>query len=154
MTYKCEIYDQFAQPTLAVRTHTAVQDLPRVLGEIYASIGQLMGSLGIQPGGAPYTGYFNMDMQDLDIEIGFPVNEKVPGNGAIQAGEMPAGKYASVLHKGPYDKLGLAYEALTEFIQQAGFKPSGVSYEFYLNSPVEVSSEDLRTQVVFPILPA
>jgi effector-binding domain-containing protein len=153
MTNKCEIYDQVVQPTLAVRTRSAVQELPRVMGETLAAIGRLMENRGVQPGGAPYTAYYNMDMQDLDIEIGFPVNEIVPGDGAIQAGEMPAGKYASVLHKGTYDTLGQSYEALTKFIEQAGYKPSGVAYEFYLNSPVEVAAEDLRTQVVFPIIP-
>lgn len=151
MTYKCELYDQNAQPTLSIRTRTAVQDLPKTLGEAYSALGEHMASLGIEPGGAPFTAYFNMDMQDLDIEIGFPMSEKVPGKGSIHAGELPAGKYSSVLHKGPYPGLGAAYAALNEFVEKAGMKPSGVAYEFYLNSPVEVPPEELRTQIVFPI---
>ena len=152
MSYKCELYDQNAQPTLSIRTRTAVQDLPKTLGEAYFTLGQHMASLGLEPGGAPYTAYYNMDMQDLDIEIGFPMSEQVPGKGSIDAGELPAGKYSSVLHKGPYPELSAAYAALNEFVEKSGLKPSGVAYEFYLNSPDEVVPEDLRTQIVFPIL--
>ena len=151
MSYKCELYDQNAQPTLFIRTRTALQDLPKTLGEAYSALGQHMASLGIEPGGAPFTAYFNMDMQDLDIEIGFPMSVKVPGKGLIIAGELPAGNYSSVLYKGPYPGLGAAYAALNEFLEKAGLKPTGVAYEFYLNSPMEVVPEDLRTQIVFPI---
>ncbi len=71
MLYKCEIYEQVAQPTLTIRTHTPVAKLPQVLGESYGAIGQYLGRLGETPGGAPFVAYYNMNMEDLDIEVGF-----------------------------------------------------------------------------------
>jgi effector-binding domain-containing protein len=129
-----------------------VENLPKVLGESYAAIGQYLGILGEMPGGAPFVAYYNMDMQNLDIEIGFPVSHPISGKAHIQAAEMPAGKYASCLHKGPYAELRPAYEALTNFVNEHNLETIGVVYEFYLNSPVEVPQEELKTQIVFPLV--
>lgn len=154
MEYKCEVYQQEIQPTLSVRTRTSVEKLPQVLGEAYSTIGQYLASLGEQPGGAPFSAYYNMDMQDLDVEIGFPVNHPLPSKGEIQAGEMPRGDYASVFHKGSYDLVSAAYDALKKFLEENGRTPTGVAYEFYFNSPMEVPPQELKTQIVFPLQPA
>ncbi len=152
MSYKCEIYTQEAQPTLSIRTHSPVEKLPQLIGKSYGAIAQYLGSLGEAPGGIPFVAYFNLDMANLDIEIGFPVAHPLPGQGNIQSGEMPKGQYASCIHLGPYDQMVPAYEALTAFVQERGLQPTGVSYEFYFNSPDEVSMEELKTQIVFPIV--
>jgi hypothetical protein len=86
MTYICEFVKPPSQPTLSVRTRASVEVLPQVLGEVYESIVQYLGELGEQPAGPPFAGYFNMDMQNLDVEIGFPVLKKLPGKGEIQSG--------------------------------------------------------------------
>ncbi|MCZ7553608.1 MAG: GyrI-like domain-containing protein [Anaerolineales bacterium] len=105
-----------------------------------------------QPGGAPFVAYHNLDMQDLDLAIGFPVERALPVRAEIEASAMPAGEYASVLHKGSYTQLHDAYAALTRFIANQGRTPSGVAYEFYLTSPVEVAEAALKTQIVFPLV--
>ncbi len=151
MPYKCEVIDRPAQPALAVRTRAAVQNLPAVLGQAYGAIMQHAGKLGAQPAGAPFVAYYNMDMQDLDIEIGFPFAQKVKGQGNVQAGEIPGGQAATCLHVGPYDKVGGAYEALQQWLQANRREATGVSYEFYLNDPQTTPPADLQTQVVFPL---
>jgi hypothetical protein len=67
MNYQCELLDRSVQPTLAIRTRTAVQNLPQVLGQAYSAIMQYAGPLGAQPCGAPFVAYHNMDMKDLDV---------------------------------------------------------------------------------------
>ena len=151
MKYECTLYRQEAQPVLSIRRRASVETLPGVLGQAYGAIGAYLGELGEQPAGAPFTAYYNMDMQDLDLEIGFPVGRELPARGEIQAVHMPAGDYASVLHEGPHTQLTAAYDALTEFVQKQNRTPTGVAYEFYLNSPVEVPEQELKTQVVFPL---
>lgn len=151
MSHKCEIYEQAAQPTLTIRTRTSVEKLPQVLGESYGAIGQYLGSLGETPGGAPFVAYYSMTMEDLDIEAGFPVSKPIPGSGAIASSQMPAGKYATCLFKGPYNECGPAYEALTLWVQEHGYEATGVSYEFYLNDPTDTLPQDLKTQIIFPL---
>jgi len=102
MQYKIELQEQPAQPVLSVRARAAVGDLPQVLGNAYGAIMLYLGELGIHPSGAPFVAYYNMDMQNLDIEIGFPVSDILPEKNDIKTGEIPAGKQVSCIHKGPY----------------------------------------------------
>ncbi len=153
MSYQCEINERAPQPVLSIRTRTTVQDLARVSGQSYGAIAQYLGELGEQPAGAPFAAYYNMDMQDLDVELGFPVARPLPGKGEIQPSEIPGGRLASVMHTGPYADCGPAYEALTQFIKDQGHTATGVSYEMYLNDPTVTPPEQLMTQVVFPLQP-
>jgi effector-binding domain-containing protein len=92
-----------------------------------------------------------MDMQDLDVEIGFPVTKPLAGKDDIQASEVPGGKLGYALHTGRYGDIAPAYDALTQFVKEQGYEPTGVSYEFYLNDPEETPQEKLQTQIVFPL---
>jgi effector-binding domain-containing protein len=112
MNYQCEIKDQVAQPTLSFRTHAAVGQLPQVLGQTFGAIMQYLGELGEQPVGAPFVAYYNMDMQNLDIEIGFPVSRPLPDRGELKCGALPAGKIATTLHLGPYDSIAPGGEVM------------------------------------------
>jgi effector-binding domain-containing protein len=91
-----------------------------------------------------------MDMQNLDIEIGFPVARKIAGKGDIRASEFPGGKLASVLHIGPYDQCVRAYDALTQWVKDRGYAATGVAYEIYF-SPPETPPQEIRAEIVFPL---
>ena len=151
MSYKCEVKEQTTQPTLAIRTRVSVQDLPQTLGEAYGAIAQYLGELGEQPAGPPFAAYHNMDMQNLDVAIGFPVSRKLAGRDDIQAGEIPGGKAATCLYVGPYAEIEPAYTALSEWMKDNGYKATGVAYEMYLNDPEETPPQELQTQIVFPL---
>jgi effector-binding domain-containing protein len=112
---------------------------------------QYLGELGVTPAGAPFVAYFNMDMQDLDMEVGFPVAQPLPGGGEVQSSEIPGGKVATCLHTGPYPEISQAYQALSTWVNENGYKMTGVSYEFYLNDPQETPPEALQTQILFPL---
>jgi effector-binding domain-containing protein len=121
------------------------------MGRVYAKIMQYLGEAGQFPAGPPYGAYYNMDMDDLDVEIGFPVGGALPGRDEIQSGEMPAGQYAACIRTGAYDQSAPAYEALATFICEQGHEPTGLVYEFYLNDPGEVPPEELQTEIVFAL---
>ncbi|MGB5910565.1 MAG: GyrI-like domain-containing protein [Promethearchaeia archaeon] len=149
MLDKCEVKEQKVQHSLSIRKTTSVQNLAEVLGESYMRIMHYMGEIGECPTGAPYTAYFNMDMQNLEVEIGFPVATKLPEKGDIKPSEIPAGKYASCIHTGPYNEMEPSYDALTKWVDNNGYKPSGIAYEFYLNDPGDTPPDKLQTQILF-----
>jgi effector-binding domain-containing protein len=151
VTYQCELLDRQAQSSLTIRTRASVQALPQVLGPAWGAIMEHAGRIGAQPSGPPFVAYHNMDMQDLDLEIGFPFDGRLKGEGQVLAGEIPGGKAAACLHVGPYDQVGGAYEALQKWMETKGYTASGVAYEFYLNDPRNTPESELRTQVVFPL---
>jgi effector-binding domain-containing protein len=151
MTHECHLLDRQTQPALVIRTRASVQMLPQVLGPAWGAIAQYAARLGAQPSGPPFVAYHNMDMQDLDLEIGFPFVQGIAGEGEVLAGDIPGGKAAECLHVGPYDKVGAAYEALQKWMEANGYAPSGVAYEFYLNDPRSTPAAELQTRVIFPL---
>jgi effector-binding domain-containing protein len=151
MTYECQLLDRHAQPTMVVRARASVQSMPQILGQAWGTIMEYAGRLGVQPSGPPFVAYHNMDMQDLDLEIGFPFGQQVGGAGEVLAGQIPGGKAAVCLHVGPYDRIHAAYDALQNWMEANGHTPSGVAYEFYLNDPRTTPPAELQTQVVFPL---
>ncbi|MFZ5649453.1 MAG: GyrI-like domain-containing protein [Bacillota bacterium] len=151
MNYKCELVEQPGQPVLSIRTRTTVENLPQVLGTAYDAIMKYLLEMGEFPSGAPFAAYYNMDMQDLDVEAGFPVSKALPVKEGIMAGEILAGKHITCLHVGPYTESGPAYDALTQWAGENGYTPTGVAFEFYLNDPAQTPESELRTKIVFPL---
>ena len=151
MAYQCEIKDQPVQPVLSMRGRTPVKDLSQLLGRAYGAVAQYLGTLGEAPAGAPFAVYYNMDMEDLDIEAGFPVAKVLPGKGEVNANEIPAGEVATCIHTGSYETIGTAYEVLDQYLKEQGREATGIAYEFYLNDPMEVPPEELKTQIVLPL---
>lgn len=152
MSYQVEQIERPITPVLSIRTRTAIQDLPKALGEAYGAIGQYLGELDVPPAGPPFAAYYNEDMQDLDLEIGFPVTKSIAGRGSIQTGKIPEGKFASCMHIGPYKEIEPAYKAIMDWIESQGEEATGVCYELYLNDPSEVQEAELQTQILFPLV--
>jgi effector-binding domain-containing protein len=150
-TFACELRQAPARPVLALRFRTAISELPRRLGEAHRSLYHYIESMGAAPAGAPYAAYHNLDMTDLDVEAGFPVEQALPGRGEIRPGFIPAGKEAVCRYVGPYSAIGPAYGALMGWIDAHGYHRANVSYEFYLNDPAVVAPEALETEIVFPL---
>jgi len=144
------LLEQPEVPTLVVRTRTRIQDMPGLIGKTYGSIAAYLGELGHHMAGIPFVAYYNMDMQDLDVELGFPVAGRLPGKGDIQAGTIPAGLMVTSLYQGAYSGLQGAYAEMAAWIQEHGCVPSGVAYECYFNGP-GFAEELLLTQIAFPV---
>lgn len=151
MEYPCKIEERFAQPVVYIRGRSPVDELPKLFGRAYGAVGAYLGELGVQPAGVPYAAYHNMDMQDLDVSIGFPVAKALAGRGEIQVGEIAAGKYVTCLYTGPYSGLREPYAAIGRFVEQQALQPSGLVYEFYLNDPQATPPEQLETLILFEL---
>ena len=149
MPYYCEVKEQPTQKTLSIRIRAAVQDLPQMFEEGYGKIVQYLGELGEEPIGPPFAAYYNMDMNDLDVELGFPVARSLPGRAEIKAGEIPGGQVATCLYTGPYDEMEPAYTTLMQWMADNGYEGTGVAYELYLNDPRE--TPPAQTQIIFPL---
>ncbi|MFX0030203.1 MAG: GyrI-like domain-containing protein [Candidatus Hermodarchaeota archaeon] len=149
MSYKCELLERQAQRALSIRTKTSIQQLPQLIGKTYMKIMQYLGDQGVDPASAPFVGYFNLDMQDLDIEIGIPISKELPEKDEMKLSKIPAGKYVGCIYTGPYDKIQPAYDVLTQWIEKNGYEASGIAYELYIDDPGVTPPEELKTQILF-----
>ena len=140
---------QKEQPVLSIRITTSVTNLPQEIGKAYEAIGAYLEEIGEAPADAPFTAYYNMDMDNLDVEMGYPVSKIIPGKDEIKASSIPACKQVSCMYKGPYMQMGPSYEAMTDWVKEQGLEPTGICYEFYYNSPDEVPEDELLTKILF-----
>ncbi len=146
-----EIVELKERKTLAVRFRTPAKELPTRMGPIYAEIAGYMAKMGIPFAGAPFAMYYNMDMNDLDVEIGFPVAKAAPEEGRVKAGTLPGGKLATAKHVGSYGTIEATYNKLMAFVGQQGLKTEAFMYEEYLNSPEDTPPDKLETNIYFPL---
>jgi effector-binding domain-containing protein len=151
MNYPCSIKDQEAQPFLAIRVRTPVQELPAMLRQSYGAIMTYLGQLGKHPAGMPFTAYYNQDMEDLDVEIGIPTADILNGQGDIYGAEIPAGSVAECVYTGSYNQMQPAYDQLIEFVAEQGVEPTGIAYEIYIDDPATTPQSELRTLILFPL---
>jgi len=151
MEYEFKTIEMLPQTALSIHTRTSVDQLPEVLDRVCGTVFQHLNELGEQPTGPAYVAYYNMDMQDLDIEAGFPVARALPVKGEVQVSALPGGKAATCIHTGPYDQLPSAYNALLAWMQEQGLEATGTVYEFYLNDPSQTMLEELKTQILYPL---
>lgn len=149
MNNQFELSDQKEQPVISIRKTTNMAGLQQELGQAFTAVIDYLAELGETPAGSVFACYYNLDMEHLDVEMGIPVSKPVIGKGEIKAGSIPAGKQVSVVHKGPYPQMEGVYNAMTEWMKTQGHIPTGVVYEFYLNSPMEVPESELLTKIIF-----
>ncbi len=149
MSYIFQIVETEKQPVLSVQTTTSAVNLPSVVSKVYGSILNYISESGEEPLGPAFIAYYNMDMENLTVEIGFPVAKEIAGKGDVMLRYIPAGKKATGFHKGAYQEMSPLYEKLAAWINQKGYEPTGVVYEYYYNSPQEIPESELLTKVEF-----
>ena len=119
-------------------------------GMIDAALGEVFGTLdrhGIQPLGPVFFKYDVIRMPELEMGFGVLVPAGTPALGALQAGELPAGRYVRHLHVGPYDDLMAATGWVLDWVRSQGLAldktdaPDGEHFasrfEMYLTDPAE-----------------
>jgi effector-binding domain-containing protein len=151
MSSTIELIEQEPKPALSIRTRTTLEDLPGKIAENYSAILDYMHELGVKPVDAPFTAYYGLEMKDLDVEMGFPVNETLPGKDNVTCCLMPSGKAAAAMYKGPYSGMEKIYEEMFDWIIENEYESTGVYYEYYLNSPDEVPVSELLTRIIMPL---
>jgi len=132
MSYPCEAREQPAQRTLTIRTRTPVEKIGAVLERSHGAIAQYLGELGECPAGPPFAAYYNEDMQDLDVEIGFPVAREPPRRSDVQPDQIPGGQVATCLYTGPFSGVAQAYETLAEWMTEHGHETHQVDAGFHI----------------------
>jgi effector-binding domain-containing protein len=90
---------------------------------------------------------------DVDAEVGQPVAGDVPETDRIKMRDVPgAERMACLIHKGPYDGLNAAYQVLTKWIDENGYRIVGPDREVYLEGSWATDDpNEYVTEVQFPV---
>jgi effector-binding domain-containing protein len=156
------VVEHAAQPYVGVTGAVTMTTFAQIADRFPDVFGWL-GSRRIGVAGPPFFRYLVIDMErELIVEAGVPVATPVEGDGDVHAGVLPAGRYATVTHKGHPAELVEVTGALLAWADAQGLvwdrseSPDGERWgcrlEVLLTDPAEVP--DMRewiTQLVFKL---
>ena len=86
-----------------------------------------------------------------DVEVIVPISRDIDETEEMKIYDLPSGKMAKLIHKGPYDKMDQAYEKLFNWIEENGKSITGPTREVYINDPNEVGIDETLTEIYAPI---
>jgi effector-binding domain-containing protein len=149
------------QPTVAARITQPMSELD--IGALFdvhlPNVADRVADLGGSPAGPPYARYHEFGPEHVDVEMGLPVTAPIPNlrplaeceAGEVGTSELPGGAAAVIVHGGRYEALAATYDHLRYWIQGAGRQPGRAPWESYVDDPSEVATDELRTEVVWPL---
>ena len=113
------IVERGAQPYAAIAARVPMEQIANVADTLPGELFGWLGAHGIEPTGAPFFKYNVIDMgAQLELEWGVPVAGPVKGDGRVLSDTLPAGRYASAVHTGPFGGLRDATAALLKWVKE------------------------------------
>ena len=140
-----------SQQVLVVRRQVTLASIAAGMDSAFSALWQHLSDSGVQPSGPPFVLYLGAPEGEFPIEVCVPVGPGAVGAQEIEARELPGGEGAVLVHHGPYDGLATSWQALTQWVQDSGRRPSGPPREVYVTDPSSTAPEDLRTELVIPL---
>ncbi|HEX7951159.1 MAG TPA: GyrI-like domain-containing protein [Candidatus Limnocylindrales bacterium] len=138
---------------LARRADVRVREIPALLGSSFGQVYGYLGGLGIRPSEPPFVIYHGMPGPfglPFEIEVCAPIPGPVDPPEGWRLLDLPAGILASIVHIGPYETLGAAYDELEAWIAEHGYAVHGAPREVYLSEP-DTPPAEIRTVVELPV---
>lgn len=121
-------------------------------GKVYARLGR---AAGLKISGKPLGLYYDMEYLDegADIESCFPVRKELKSAG-VDCRELPGGRFATLVHCGPYDQLFRSYAKIFEFLKSRCLELNAPIREVYHKGPGMIfrgNSAKYITEIQFQI---
>ena len=133
---------------------TYSETIPKLIQEIFQQIYRPENNPALLKISGPIIGIFH-DQEykefDADIEIAVPIVGKIVVDDDFEVKKLPKTKVLFVVHTGPYDQVGIAFDRAYQYVRQNNLVITGSVREVYLNDPHEVPEEQLLTEIQIPI---
>lgn len=90
-------------PYVAIRRHVT-DGVPQVVDSAFPELFEWLGEHGVKPSGPPFIRFLEIDAEGepLELEVAVPVVGAVEADERVRADVLPAGRYVTFLHAGPY----------------------------------------------------
>ncbi len=118
----------------------------------FSVLAEAIKSQGVSITGPAFGLYRGMPDETMDLEVGFPTDRPIEPDGSAEAGELPGGQVARLVHAGSYDRLSEAWQRLGAWIAEQGLTPGETYWEVYVTEPSpDMNPDDLRTELNWPV---
>jgi effector-binding domain-containing protein len=121
--YEPKLEQRAERPYISIRAQVTLKEWSKanaLVSELFAWLEKKK----VAPAGAPFFRYWIIgdENQRFHLEVGVPLERMHRGDRRVQAGTMPKGTYATVIHRGHPDQLPEAYAALEKWGEVHGIK--------------------------------
>ncbi len=124
------------------------------VGHLFQKIAPYIYRNRSQIAGPPMTIYHDEGYKekDVDVEVAFPITRDVPSKGEFKCLELPGyDQVVATIHKGSYESISGAYNAMGKWIETNGYQIVGPPREIYLTDPGKTKPHENVTEIQFPV---
>lgn len=151
---KIEITEFVGGKYYAISDKGHVSDMDNRMSKIFYELFGFIEKNGLTISGLPIAinNEWNNELMIWDFTACIPVNDNsaIP-TGRIAALDLPTTKVAKAVHVGSYIDSEKTYLAIEEFIKKRNLETNGKSMEEYVNSPQDTPTNELITNIYYPI---
>lgn len=154
MDFGIQIREIKPQKIAAVRAKTTINKVTPKVVQLLQETAEYLESVGVQPAGPGFGVYYEVGAFLVDVEVGYPVDVEVEGNGRVQPNALPGGKFAVAQYKGPHEQIADAHRAVHTWMHVNDVKSTGEpAREVYVTDLREVGEgEECEAESVWPII--
>ncbi len=120
--------DSPATLTAVVRGRVPARELARFVPAACGEVWSFVRAAGLPKPGRHVALY--LDAQG-SVEVGAEVTEPFAGNDRVHCSQLPAGRVATAVHFGPYQRLAETHTRIRQWCAEHGHRPTGISWEIY-----------------------
>ncbi len=142
MGYDVAVTTVSARPTAVVPATTTWREFPALWKGLLDEVWACLRAAGIERGCRNVMLYLDGVPH---VEIGVELLRPCPLTGRVVASTLPAGRVAATVHRGPYQGLAAAHQAVVQWCAARGEQLAGPRWEIY--GPHRADPAALETEV-------
>jgi effector-binding domain-containing protein len=128
MSYEVTETAVAARPTAVVPATTTWEEFPKLWSVLSGEVWTCLRAGGIERGCRNVMLYLD---EVPHVEVGVELTQPCPLTGRVVASTLPGGTVAMTVHRGPYEGLGRAHDAVKQWCQGHGRRRGGPWWEVY-----------------------
>jgi effector-binding domain-containing protein len=149
---KFEIKNHRSRPVIGICRRIDSADVGKFIPETFGVVGPYFESEGMKMTGPPVAIFYGTNADGMDVAAGAPVAEVTATSGDITELELAAGRVASTMYIGPYDRVSAAWEEFVAELSAQGETTTEPCWEEYITDPSnEPDSAKWQTLLVQPL---
>ena len=148
MEYDVRLEQLGNQPLAVVRRRASLQELAKVVPDACGTVWNVIREQKIEGAGRNIALYWD---DKINLEVGVELDDPFAGDGEVFRSATPAGKVATTVHFGSYDRLHEAHRAIREWCAKHGHTLAGPNWEIYGHWKDEWNTDPtkIRTDVFY-----
>ena len=152
MDYEVKIKEYKPRRAASIRVKTTLPQVSSKVVQPLTETSDFLESAGIERAGPGFAIYYEVGSFLVDLEVGYPVDAEITESDRVKQSELPGGKAAVTLHKGPHAEMPAAHRAVHGWMNEHGVESTGgPTIEIFLTDLRGLAEgEDCEAESVWP----